>query len=131
MQELSQMPATLVLFESARRIERLLAEMSEIFGSDRQAAICRELTKKFEEVLRGSLAELSGRVEDAPPRGEIVVVVGRVAKTVRADDLSDALMTALKTMSIKEAAAVVSTALGLPKRQVYQAALEMSKSGRD
>lgn len=123
--ELQQIPATLVLYESPKRIQRLLTEMAESFGADRQAAVCRELTKRFEEVLRGGLAELAERIAEKPLKGEIVLVIDRDRRTTSEDSMEDALRQALKTMSVKDAASAVAIALGLPKRQVYQAALAM------
>jgi 16S rRNA (cytidine1402-2'-O)-methyltransferase len=67
--------ATLVLFESAHRVEKLLADAVEVLG-DRPAALCRELTKVFEEVRRGTTRELLEGVRRAAPRGEIVLVIG-------------------------------------------------------
>ena len=74
LEELEAREETLVLFESPHRILKVLQEMAEIFG-DREAALCRELTKKFEEVIRGTLPELRERVERQKPLGEIVLVV--------------------------------------------------------
>lgn len=125
--ELRTVPATLVLFESPKRIQRLLAEMAESFGADRQAAVCREVTKRFEEVLRGGLAELAERTAEKPPKGEIVLVVDRDRSSASNETMEDALRAALAQMSIKDASAMVAEALGLPKRQVYQAALGMVK----
>lgn len=125
--ELRDVPATLVLYESPRRVARLLAEAAEVLGGDRPAALCRELTKRFEEVRRGSLAELAAAMAGTPVKGEVVVVIGRGAPTARAGDLEDALAGALREMSVKDAAASVAEALGLPRREVYQAALRLQR----
>jgi len=126
--QLQAVPATLVLYESPKRIQRLLTEMSEVFGAERPASICRELTKRFEEVLQGGLAELADRVAAKSLKGEIVLVVDRDHRTASTESLEDALRNALTEMSVKDAAAAVATALELPKRQVYQAALAMAKA---
>ncbi len=89
--------------------------------------MCRELTKRFEEVLRGSLGELVQELSGRALKGEIVVVVDRDRRTPDAGSLEDALKDALRDMSIKDAAATVAQALGLPRRQVYQAALKLGK----
>lgn len=77
MAELAAIPATLVFYEAPRRLAASLADMAAALGADREAAVCRELTKRFEEVRRGTLAELAAaHAEEAPPKGEVVVVVG-------------------------------------------------------
>ena len=126
LRELSQVQASLILYESPRRIEACLKDMVLSFGADRQAALCRELTKKFEEITRGSLADLAESVAGRDIKGEIVLVVDR-AVPVAADaaTVEDALRQALKTQSSKDAAAQVAEAFGLPRREVYQLALSL------
>jgi 16S rRNA (cytidine1402-2'-O)-methyltransferase len=95
-------------------------------GGDRQAVVCRELTKKFEETQRGTLAELADAFDGRAVKGELVVLVGRAGATDVAElDVEDALREAMQTMRVKDAATVVAGALGLPRRQVYQTALGM------
>ena len=125
--ELNEIPATLVIYESPKRIHRILDDMLDIYGGDRQIAICRELTKKFEEVIRGPLADVIALAADRVFKGEIVLVVDRDRREMQGETMEDALAKAMETMSVKDAAAMVATALGLHKRQVYQAALEMKK----
>ena len=94
----------------------------------RPAAVCRELTKHYEEVRRGTLAELAVHYASTEARGEIVVVIGPAEDTGPvAATLDDALVSALEHLSVKDAAAAVSTALGLPKKQVYQRALDLAR----
>ena len=76
LKDLTTVPGTLVLFENPRRVRETLIDLGQTLGEMRQAALCRELTKRFEEVLRGSLAELADRVGTTPLRGEVVIVVG-------------------------------------------------------
>ncbi|MDF0603041.1 16S rRNA (cytidine(1402)-2'-O)-methyltransferase [Psychromarinibacter sp. C21-152] len=128
MEEIATVPATLVMYESPKRVHRTLDELCEIAGRERQAAICRELTKRFEETLRGSLGELAALTAERRLKGEIVLVVARGQAVASAQDMETALREALQEMSVKDAAAAVAGALGLPKRQVYQAALEMEKT---
>jgi 16S rRNA (cytidine1402-2'-O)-methyltransferase len=127
-QEFADIPATLVFYESPKRINRSLIDLGNTLGMSRQAAICRELTKKFEEVLRGSVSELLDQVAERTLKGEIVLVVDRDRTETSPVDMEDALKQALKTMSVKDAAAVVSEALDVPRRTVYQAALALGKS---
>ena len=129
LQEAAAIPATLVFYESPKRIHRFLTECCDILGGEREAALCRELTKKHEEVLRMTLADLAADLADRPLRGEIVLVVGRGAEPVASADMLDAALdAAFATMRLKDAVAHVSAELGLPRRQVYQAALEKEKS---
>lgn len=126
--ELAVVPATLVLYESPNRVNRLLTELAQALGQDRQAAVCRELTKRFEEVSRGSLAELAGLFADRKVKGEIVVLVDRPG-TVAVDPaaLDAALRQALKAGSLKDAAADVAEAFGLPRKDVYRMALKLAE----
>ena len=126
LQDLDQTQATLILYESPKRIHKLLNEMAEIWSQDRQIALCRELTKKFEEAIRGSLADVIAAIEDRALKGEIVLVIDRAEKQA-ADEATviAALRARLKTARLKEAAAQVATELGLPKRDVYQLGLSL------
>lgn len=125
--ELADVPATLIVYESPKRVRELLAEMVRQFGEDREAAVCRELTKKFEETVRGRLGNLALQFAEGPVRGEVVVVVGQAAeRPADPAEMEKALMAALNGASVKEAAASVAKALGLPRRDVYQAALRLA-----
>lgn len=129
LQELLEVPATLVIYESPRRVRELFADLCEIGAGDRQAAVCRELTKKFEEVLRGTIGTLHDDLAGRDLKGEVVVLIDR-AKAVTTDETMEAaLRRAMAGMSLKDAAATVAEAYGLPRRKVYQAALEMEKDG--
>lgn len=126
--DLVRIEATLILYESPRRVHRLLDVLSETVGAERQIALCRELTKRFEEVLRGTVEEVRTAIADRALKGEIVLVVGKGAPVqASAESMEDALRQALETMSVKDAAAHVAADLGLKKRDVYQAALTLEK----
>ncbi|MEI4473162.1 16S rRNA (cytidine(1402)-2'-O)-methyltransferase [Frigidibacter sp. MR17.24] len=127
--ELAGLPATVILFESPKRVRETLADLALTFGETREAAVCRELTKRYEDISRGTLGSLRDRF-DSDPKGEIVLVIDR-ARTPQAtaEDLEAALRQALATMRVKDAAATVAEALGLPKREVYQAALRLGQGG--
>ncbi|MBF9058389.1 16S rRNA (cytidine(1402)-2'-O)-methyltransferase [Rhodobacterales bacterium HKCCSP123] len=128
--EIGRVEATLILYESPKRIHRLLTELCETWGETRDAALCRELTKRFEEVRRGSLGSLRDGLQDAPVKGEIVLVVGHpVVIAPTQGDLDAALTAALGRLRVKEAAAEVAEALGLPRRDVYQRALALKQDG--
>lgn len=123
---LADTPATLVFYESPKRAAAMLTDAAEILGPDRPAALCRELTKKFEEVIRAPLAELAGICADRALKGEIVILVDRAHATpVKEDDIESALKEALRDMSVRDAADSVSRDLGLKRRPVYQMALRL------
>lgn len=125
--EVLAIPATLVLYESPKRIHRLLEELRESEAGSRDCALCRELTKRFEEVIRGSVDAVSGALEGRVLKGEIVLVLDRGAVIgIGAEDLDAALGRALRDTSLREAVAQVVAATGLPRRQVYQRALALS-----
>lgn len=126
--EAATIPATLIFYESPKRIHRFVTELRDTLGAGRDAALCRELTKKHEEVLRMPLGELADAIADRTLKGEIVMLVGR-GEIPAADPakLDQALDAALREMRLKEAVAHVSAALNLPRRQVYQAALARGK----
>lgn len=130
--EMGAIPATVILFESPKRICRLLTELCESWGQEREAALCRELTKRHEEVRRGSLGTLAQGCTEHPPRGEIVLVIDRARETeakraAASADMEDALRERLQTRSLKQAVAEITAETGLPRRQVYQAALRLEK----
>ncbi|MEN5145307.1 16S rRNA (cytidine(1402)-2'-O)-methyltransferase [Brevundimonas diminuta] len=116
---------TLVFFESGPRLRDSLSDMAEVLGP-RPAAVARELTKLYEECVRGTLAELAADPRLDAPKGEIVVVVGPgEAEIASADDADAALSEALTRLPPGEAAAEVSRALNLPRKPLYKRALEL------
>jgi 16S rRNA (cytidine1402-2'-O)-methyltransferase len=126
LRDLAQVPGSIIFYESPRRIDACLRDMIETLGPNRQAAICRELTKRFEEILRGTLADLSESLSGRDLKGEIVVVVDRADPVpASAQTVEDALREALKTLSSKDAAAQVAQAFGLTRRDLYQLALSL------
>lgn len=127
MGELAEVPATLVFYESPKRVAAMLRDAALVLGGAREAAMCRELTKKFEEVRRGTLDELAESCAASPPKGEIVVIIDRRRlRAVNEEDLDSALMKALEGHSVRDAADAVTAELGLPRRQVYQRALHLA-----
>ncbi|CAI3940536.1 16S rRNA C1402 (ribose-2'-O) methylase RsmI (RsmI) (PDB:3KWP) (PUBMED:24078611) [Commensalibacter communis] len=128
--ERAGLKATLIWHEAPHRLVDMLKDLALIFGNDRSAAVARELTKKFEEVQRNTLHELIEHFTNTPPRGEITVLLGPPPDQdeITEDDLDQQLQTALQTLSVKDAASLVATAIHLPKKIVYQRALELSKN---
>ena len=126
---LKRVPATLVLFETGPRIAGALADLAAGLGP-REAALCRELTKLYEEVRRGDLATLAREaVQGDEPRGEIVVVVAPPDRQdeMTALDLDALLRAALDRLSVKEAVAEIAAVTGKSRREVYQRALALTK----
>jgi 16S rRNA (cytidine1402-2'-O)-methyltransferase len=129
---LATVPATLVFYETGPRLAAALADLSAVLGA-RPAAVARELTKLFEEVRRGTLAELAELYRDAPPpKGEIAVVVGPPVEEAEASsaDVDAMLARALEVMSVRDAAASVAEASGRPRKDVYRRALALGAKGR-
>ncbi|MFP7570986.1 16S rRNA (cytidine(1402)-2'-O)-methyltransferase [Marivita sp. S2033] len=126
--EVSDVPATLVFYESPKRLGAMLRDAAEVLG-DRDAVVCRELTKKFEERYAGRLSDLSKRYSDTPPKGEIVVVIDRGADA-QADQatLDAALGDALKRLSVKDAATEVAQKYGISRRDAYQRAMALGEN---
>jgi 16S rRNA (cytidine1402-2'-O)-methyltransferase len=125
---------TLVYFESPRRLAATLREMAETFGEERPAAVCRELTKTYEEVRRGPLAELAGWAADGV-RGEITVVVGGAGdgdgEQVERDELVRRVAVREEAGERrKEAIAAVAQQAGVPKREVFDAVVAAKNAGR-
>lgn len=125
--ELATTPATLAFYESPKRLGAMLKDAAEVLGGDRPAAVCREITKKFEECRRGTLQELAETYGAQDPKGEIVVLIARAeAKEVSEIDIDDALKLALQSMSVRDAADTVSQQFGVKRRMVYQRAMELA-----
>ena len=128
---LKGVPGTLIFYESGPRLAASLDDLAASLGGNRQAAVARELTKMFEETRRGTLSELAAHYAEAgPPRGEIVLLVGPPLETeITQASLDAALLDALTDQPTKAAANAVADALGLPKRDVYQRALQLKANG--
>ena len=130
LEELAEVPTTLVLFESPHRIVESLRQMADIFGP-REAALCRELTKLHEEVIRAPLPRLAQEMAGRERiRGEITLVIAPPAdQPPEAGDeqVQEALREALRAMPPGRAAAEVARRLGLKKREVYEQALRLSR----
>ncbi|WP_448662088.1 16S rRNA (cytidine(1402)-2'-O)-methyltransferase [Sphingomonas sp. CJ20] len=124
--EVAAIRATLIFYESGPRLSAALGALAEGLG-DREAAVAREITKKFEECVTGSLRELSARYADAPPKGEIVVIVAPPgeAPPASAEDGDAALAEALTRLPPAKAAGEVAKKLGLDRKALYARAMAM------
>lgn len=131
--ELARVDATLVLFESGNRVQGSLADLAAAMG-ERDATICRELTKLHEEIRRAPLAELAREAEGLETRGEFVLVIGppSAASQIMAHDALDELLrNELAGNSVKDAVAHAVELSGRPRREVYARALELARESRD
>ena len=126
--EQAGLAASVIFYEAPHRLAESLTDMAAAFGAERPAAVARELTKRFEEVRRGSLAALAAHYESAEARGEICIVVGPAAAEAVVGDaeVTAQLRAALAGgLSVKDAAEAVAKATGRKRRDVYREALGM------
>ena len=123
-------PRTLILFESPRRTAATLAQLSDVFGGDRRAALCRELTKTYEQVTRGTLAELAEFAQAQPVLGEVTLVIEGAPKHAQQSlpDLAQAALalSARDGIRLKEAASQVAEGSGQRPNAIFKAALDAS-----
>jgi 16S rRNA (cytidine1402-2'-O)-methyltransferase len=130
--ELATEPRTMVFFEAPHRVAATLSAMALVFGAGRPGVVCRELTKTYEEVRRGSLQELA-EWANSEVRGEVTLVIGGASPP--AADLESAAKEAVSLaaggMKLKAAVAQVARQQGLTKNAVYDFALKIGQSGRD
>lgn len=125
LEELKAVGATLVFYETGPRLAGCLGDMATVLGN-RRAAVARELTKIHEEVVEGDLADLATRYGEAPPKGEIVVIVHPPDRTgPGAADAEALLAMLLADHRVKEAAAIAAEQTGLPRKQLYELALQI------
>jgi len=130
--ELARIDATLVMFESGNRIQETLRDLAEIMAN-RDAAICRELTKLHEEVRRAPVSELALMADRLETRGEFVLVIAPPAASsqiMAPDELDDLLRSSLLRDSVKDAVAHAVEISGRPRREVYARALELARQTR-
>jgi len=130
--DLLDQPRTMVFFESPRRLGRTLAVMAEVLGPDREAAVCRELTKTYEEVRRGGLGELAAWAGDHEILGEITLVVAGATRRERgvgevgADQVAAVRRAVAGGLRLKDAVAAVSVSDHVSKRALYDAVVKTS-----
>ena len=126
--ELAPVQATLIFYESPKRLAALLADTEAILGGTRQAVVCRELTKRFEEIARATLAQLAETFGNREVKGEVVVLVERAAPPeVTRETVAATIDQALATMRVKDAATFVSQTLGISRKLAYQIALDRNQ----
>lgn len=125
-EDLKHLKATLIFFESPKRLGAFLKDANDILGN-RTGAVCREITKVYENVQKNLLSALQAHYESHPPKGEIVVIIEGAPETapLSEKELETELKKALSIYTLKEAVEVVSKVSGYPKREVYQYALSL------
>jgi 16S rRNA (cytidine1402-2'-O)-methyltransferase len=128
--ELAAVPATLIFFESPHRIGATLAAAADVLGGGREAAVCRELTKAYEEFRRGTLSGLAGHYREAESvKGEIVLVVGPPQERQASEADVEAILTDLAgTLPTAKAATEAARLTGLPRKELYQRLLAMKQA---
>ena len=119
------LPDTLILYESPRRTGATLQDAADALGADRPAALCRELTKKFEEIRRDTLGALAESLADKPLKGEVVLLIGKSEAPPDPERVEQALREALKTRNLRDAASDVASRFGLSRRDIYQLGIKI------
>lgn len=125
LERLADVPETLILFESPRRTGATLQDATDVLGADRPAALCRELTKKFEEVRRDTLGALAESLADTTLKGEIVLLIGKREAPPDPARVEQALREALKTRKLRDAASDVASRFGVSRREIYQLGIKI------
>jgi len=126
LKELAQIPSTLIFYESPKRLTKVFNDLVAIMGENRRAVIARELTKKFEQIISGTLGDLYALTQKENLKGELVVLIDRPLSTSLTDrEVRAQLSVVLDKMSLKDASNFVAAAHGLSKRYVYSLALSI------
>lgn len=127
--ELAGVKATLVFYESGPRLAATLASVAEVMG-DREIAVARELTKKFEELVTGSATDLAKRYAAQEPKGEIVLIVGPPSGEALPEtgDVDAALREALQSMSAAKAAGAIAKRFGMDRSELYAKATRLKSA---
>ena len=129
--DLSAVPSTLVFFESPRRLEQSLADVAEVLGPSRPVAVCREMTKAFEEVVRGRAQDIAGEFRGRSARGEITLVIGPpLPVETSTDEIRQLLEESLELMSVKDAATAVAEVCSISRKVAYSLALEIQRGSK-
>lgn len=127
LQKIQNLDATIVYYESPKRTLSTLKDISIIFGNDRLISVCREMTKKFEEVIRGTVDQVIDEIKSRHSfKGEVVIVLGPpTKKEISDEEIYSALQIALQEYRIKDAATQISEQFGVPKKRSYEMALRI------
>ncbi len=131
LEKVAELGATLVYYESPKRTVAALRDMASVLGGDRVVSVCRELTKKFEEVIRGTVDQVIEQIENRDSfKGEVVIVLGPPHKKQTSDaDIHHALTLAMQEYRIKDAATQIAEQFGVPRKRAYEMALKIKDGG--
>lgn len=131
LETLRAVPASLVFFESPRRLGDTLAAMADVLGGGRQAAVARELTKTFEELRRGTLGDLAAAYAEATPKGEVVICVGppEAREEATAEEVEALLRRLGAGLPASRAAAEAAKLTGLPKGELFRRLVALKDAG--
>ncbi|MBU2983501.1 16S rRNA (cytidine(1402)-2'-O)-methyltransferase [Lentibacter algarum] len=125
---LSSTSGTLVFYESPKRVAAMIKDAADVLGGEREARICRELTKRFEEVISGTLDSLSHDLSTQNLKGEVVVLIGKGADvTITEEEMSKQLAELMETMSLRDAADTLAQDTGQKRRVIYQMGLQLQR----
>ena len=128
LEEIRDVNATLVIYESPRRVLKLLAEIMEVFGENHSIALCRELTKKFETVLRGKAVEIYAHIKEEGIKGECVLVLERyLGQKSSENTVLEDLREALLTKSLPSAAKIIAERHNISRAETYKLAVELKE----
>ncbi|PIB23945.1 16S rRNA (cytidine(1402)-2'-O)-methyltransferase [Amylibacter kogurei] len=127
LQEFAELQSTLVLYESPKRVCDTLEHMIKIYGPSRQVALCRELTKKFEQIFRGTLEDVLAQLKEVTTiKGECVLVLGPpVAKIISDAQIEDKIRELLGEHKVKAVAQIAADEFNIPRKQAYEIALKV------
>ena len=126
LEELAGNKGTLILYETPKRLSACLGDAAETLGADRPAVICRELTKRFEEIRRGTLGALRDGIDEMSLKGEAVLCIGpATGAEITDDDIAAAMTREMQDHPVKEAAKRVADSLGVARRDAYQMGLAL------
>ncbi|GHA50212.1 ribosomal RNA small subunit methyltransferase I [Amylibacter ulvae] len=128
--EFAELRSTLVLYESPKRVCDTLEQMVQIYGPSRQVALCRELTKKFEQIVRGTLEDVFAQLKDVPTiKGECVLVLGPpVPKEIADIEIEEKIRELLGEHKVKTVAQIAADEFNIPRKQAYDIALKVKKN---
>lgn len=127
LEKVAGIEATLIYYESPKRTVAALRDMVTVFGGDRLVSVCRELTKKFEEVIRGTLDAAICEIDMRESfKGEVVIVLGPpIKEQISDEDIYQALKIALQEYRIKDAASQIAEQFSIPRKRTYEMALKL------
>ena len=131
LENLKEIPSTIVFYESPKRVNKSISDMLEVMGPDRSLVIARELTKKFEEIIRTTLADVQLELRNRVIKGEIVILLGKENKSEPSTaSIKELLLIEFRKHTLKDSVANISVKTGISRSKVYKTALELVKEAK-